>query len=125
MGQLGTPMKEWTATCPPDEILALWKACEANGDHFDVLVANINEKLSKNSMTATPWDVKKKCMDIRKGLNNAFERMKKKANEANDVAMMAELEKSRRNIPKNLTGMGSQRADYTAMLTGLSGSFGD
>lgn len=120
-----TSMQAWSATCPPDEVLSLWKACEANGDHFDTLVANINEKLSKNSMNANPDDIKKKCMDIRKGLNNAFARMKKKAEDKNDVAMMAELEKGRRNIPKNLTGMGSQRADYGAMLNGLSGSFGE
>ena len=120
-----TPTTQWISLFPPDEILALWKDCEKKGDHFDHMVTAINQKLKSSDMYANPEDIKKKCMDIRKGLNNAFNRMKKAAEEKGDVSKVAELQEGRRNIPKDRTGMGKQRANYESMLNSLSGSFGE
>ena len=118
-----TPITMWIASCPPDMILELWKNCEKNSQHFDVLVSQINSKLEGAGYTASPNDVKKKCLDIRKGLTNAFERMAKE--NANDPAILAQIQNGRTNIPRNLTGMGSERANYNDMLLKLSGSMGD
>ena len=70
--------------------------------------------------TADPEEVRKKLHDIRKGLEGAFERMA--GIHKDDGVMLAKIEKGRANIPADLVGMGTPRANYNQMLMGLSGS---